>query len=128
MKTSKRILKLIVSLTATALISAGLSGGLYLFLGTGFLGGFIFFFAAQILGFFLYDRYIESRNITSLLKEYVQKPFREYSVTLPCQFCGRQQDVPLIFDDLEFECQNCKGKNAIHIEFRTAAISKYSQQ
>lgn len=125
MKTSKKILIIIASLLVVSIISILISFVLNLLFEVSILGSFLLMTAIQIIGSMIYDRYIESAGIKNALEEYLKKPYREHQLTLPCQFCGKEQLTKLDFNNLEFTCENCGGQNGIHIEFRTAAISKF---
>lgn len=124
MKTSKKILILLVSLSISALISAGISLGFLTFLNINFWYSFWFFISLQISGSLIWDKYYESKIIIDAIKEYSNKPFKKYLIPLNCAHCGTKNEVEIDLTDTEFRCKNCEKYNGIHTNFVTAAITE----
>lgn len=124
MKTSKKILILVVSLGITSLLSAGLAMGLYSFFSVSFWSSFWFFFCSQILGSLAWDRYGETNKIIEAVNEYNKKPYKKYIIPLNCAHCGHKNEIELDLTDTEYRCTNCLKYNGIHVNFMSAAITE----
>jgi hypothetical protein len=123
MKTSKKVLYVLLSLIIIGIISGGLSVGIELFLGFSFWKSFFFLSVVQFVGPMLWTKYFESAQLIELAKEYTNKPFKRYMINLNCAHCGQVNSIDMDLAETEFKCTNCKKDNGIHIEFMTAAIT-----
>lgn len=124
MKTSKKILYILTSLFAVALISAGISIGFEMFFNFSFWKSFFFVSVVQILTPILWNKYYESKELVDAAKEYASKPFRRYIIGLNCAHCGKLNKVDVDLSETEFKCSHCKKDNGVHVEFMTAAITE----
>lgn len=122
MKTSKKILAILTSLTVVSGIAALISTGGSMLFGLPFWGIFTLVSALQLIvpsivdG--LYAKYILKKNID----EYNNKPYKQYPIKTACQHCGNLAVLNLDLDDTEYVCGNCHKHNAVHVTFMTAAI------
>jgi len=122
MKTSKKILAVVTSLTIVSAIATLISGGCFLLFGLSFWGVFGLTVGAQLIvpavvdG--LYSKYILKKHV----EEYNSKPYKQYPINTACQHCGNMAILNLDLDDTEYVCGNCHKHNAVHVTFMTAAI------
>jgi hypothetical protein len=124
MKTSKKILFIILSILLVGLISTGLAFGIELFFAFSFWKSFVFVSVLQLLVPILWDRYYVSKQLIAIANDYNSKPFRKYIIPLNCSHCGFKNDIDIDLNETEFKCTNCKKDNGIHLAFQTAAITE----
>ena len=126
MKTSKKILSICLVIGVMVGVASGIAWGLTAF-SFPFWKIFWLAFVLQYAGPMLYKEFVEFRYIKQALAEYNSKPFKQYMVPLKCQYCGRNQNVAIDLSETEYICETEKGgcgrKNAIYVNFMTAAIS-----
>ena len=122
MKTSKRLLLLLGFFVVTALVAAVLSIPAILF-GYSFFLSFIFWAGVQVAVSYWYDRYVELNIMEDTKAKVLAKPFREYTIVLPCQSCGHNNEVLTDLNNSTFRCTRCKRKNAIHTTFMSTVES-----
>ena len=122
MKTSKRILVVMVSLLLVTIIAASLASGLQFLLGYPFWQLFYSFVGLQLIAPKITDYLYEKLILKKVLDEYNSKPYKQYAINTACQHCGNVSTMNLDLDDTEYKCGNCQKGNAVHVTFMTAAI------
>jgi len=122
MKTSKRILIVLVSLCLVALIAASLALGLQYFLAYPFWHIFYSLIGLQLILPKISNFFYEKYTIKKVLDEYNSKPFKQYAIDTACQHCGNVATMNLDLNDTEYQCGNCGKRNAVHVTFLTAAV------
>jgi DNA-directed RNA polymerase subunit RPC12/RpoP len=126
MKTSKKILVLLLSLTITFVISSILTVGLGIFTTVPFWPATSSFMILIWLINYFFQYYRDTYVIQSELKKLNSKPYKDYTMESTCQSCGHKQNVVVNLEDLEYSCDRCKRKNAIYVTFMTAAVTEPS--
>lgn len=124
MKTSKKILIICASLAITALISAGISLGLYTVFNFNFWGSFSILFTVQNAWSIYRAEYLDRRKIVKAVQEYSQKPYKKYLIPINCGHCGSKNELEIDLTDTEFQCDNCKKYNGLHVNFMAAAMTE----
>lgn len=123
MKTSEKILFITIGMALIASISAISSWVLGALFGAPFWPIFVGLSLLQIVGKYGADRYLEINVIKNGLKEYNQKPYKDFVIPLTCQVCGKVDNVTMDLSETEYRCTSCQRKNAIYVTFATAAMS-----
>lgn len=122
MKTSKKILAVIVSLAIMATIATLLASGAYAVFGLSFWGIFELAIGTQLIIPYLFENVWEKYVLKKQIDEYNSKPYKQYPIKTACQHCGNLAVLNLDLDDTEYVCGNCHKHNAVHVTFMTAAI------
>ena len=122
MKTSKRILVILISLFIVSLIAASLAAGLQFFLSYPFWNIFYSLVGLQLILPKISDFFYEKWVLKKALDEYNSKPYKQYAIDTACQHCGSVATMNLDLDDTEYQCGNCQKRNAVHVTFLTAAV------
>jgi hypothetical protein len=126
MKKSKKILNIFLAIMMLLGISTGIAWGMTAF-SFSFWKIFWLITIIQYAGPLLYKEFVELKYIKKALAEYNSKPFKQYAIPLKCQYCGKEQNVVIDLAETEYVCEQEKGgcgrKNAIYINFMTAAIA-----
>lgn len=123
MKTSKRILIIIVFLIITSAISALLSIPALIF-GYSFWYSFFFFMGIQPLGKYLYDRYVEVNILIDTRNQLLEKPYKEEILGVNCAICNTAQEIPFNLQHTEFRCLKCQRLNSIHTTVSVQAVTE----
>jgi len=123
MKSSKRILVLLVALLLMSAIAGILSIPAIIF-HYSFYWSFAFFFGIQPILKALYDNYIEVNILADYKTKMLEKPFREDIVPFNCQACGTIHEVPYNIHVMDFRCLKCKRLNNINLTFQTTIANE----
>ena len=124
MRTSKKILAILLSLIAVVAVSAMVSTPIY------FIFGFPFWpMVCGVSGLFIIANYLsqywqENKIIKAEFAKLKEKPYQDFLIDSTCQYCGHRESIRMDLNSLEYKCTQCKKTNAIYISFMTAAVTE----
>jgi hypothetical protein len=124
MKTNKKILLIATSVAITVVISILLALGLYIIFGWNIIGCSLFFTVLQLSWSIYRSEYLDRKKIVEAVQEYSKKPYKKYLIPINCGHCGSKNELEIDLTDTEFQCDNCKKYNGLHVNFMAAAITE----
>lgn len=126
MKINKNLLNFFRSTTTVAFIS-GLSGLAFHLLNKDFWPAFILTFVLQYALFSFVGNVI-SNYFSYKLKETELNKLENLSSILECAFCAKPNVVTFLPNQnerFEFECEDCKNKNVVNMNFTVARVMDF---